>query len=244
MHTLDIVILHQNWIRAQLLPWALQMVPEAQERGYSLGFQAAASRPVCQNRNEICAAFLERGTDILMMVDADMMPQEPPWDLCDLMMAGNGHDIISYMSPAWKPKMPSPVFWVAAREDDQGRFVQDFDFNGQGVMPMDAVGSGVILIHRRVLEHPDMQAPFMDTWTPQGTREIGHDYQFCIRARKAGFGVYVAADHLAAHMREIELLDVAKIIGRYEREMQYRNEQIRALGGEPLGVDSPILGAT
>jgi hypothetical protein len=241
---LDIAILNLGHIRASLLGWTLQLLPEAKEHGVELGFLTPTDRPVCQNRNKICSDFMHHDADILMMIDEDMQPQKAPWDLCNAMMAGDGHDIIAYMSPAWKPHLPSPVYWVAARLDENERFIQDFDFNGGGLMEMDAVGSGVMLIHRRVLEHPDMRAPFMDGWDDNGSRNLGHDYNFCIRAKRLGFRTWVATDHMAGHAREIELLDIAKLIGSYEQELQYRNEQIRALGGEPLSLEAPVIDGT
>ena len=70
---------------------------------------------------------------------------------------------------------------------------------GEGVVEVDWVGSGGLLIHKDVVEAIGW-APFRDVWNEQGgVRDLGHDVNFCLRAKEKGFKVYVDTDVVSAH---------------------------------------------
>jgi len=120
-------------------------------------------------------------------------------------------DVVGLLCPTWRPDLvrEQPIRWAAFNADAGGTLVQDFDLNVKEPLEVAMVGSGAILIRREVLEHPAMRAPFMDVWTEEGTRMRGHDYNFCLRARAAGFGVWLDRSYVCGHLRLTELLDVA-----------------------------------
>lgn len=62
---------------------------------------------------------------------------------------------------------------------------------GEGVVEVDWAGSGGLLIHKDVIEAVGW-APFADVWEPKcGRRLMGHDVNFCLRAKEKGFKILV-----------------------------------------------------
>ena len=62
---------------------------------------------------------------------------------------------------------------------------------GQGVVEVDWAGSGGMLIHRDVVAAIGWP-PFLDVWEKgRGARTLGHDVNFCLRAKEKGFKTYV-----------------------------------------------------
>ena len=67
------------------------------------------------------------------------------------------------------------------------------------IVSVDWVGTGSLLIHKSVMDAIGWP-PFLDTWEPgRGIRELGHDVNFCCRARDKGFKVYVDTRVDSAH---------------------------------------------
>jgi 2-polyprenyl-3-methyl-5-hydroxy-6-metoxy-1,4-benzoquinol methylase len=70
---------------------------------------------------------------------------------------------------------------------------------GTGVVEVDWVGSGGLLIHRDVLTKIGWP-PFLDEWAPgMSYRKVGHDVTFSERAKEAGFKIYVDTTLNSAH---------------------------------------------
>lgn len=70
---------------------------------------------------------------------------------------------------------------------------------GQGVVEVDWVGSGGLLIHRDVLVKIGWP-PFLDEWQPgMSFRKVGHDCTFSERVKEAGFKIYVDTAINSAH---------------------------------------------
>jgi hypothetical protein len=68
----------------------------------------------------------------------------------------------------------------------------------------------VLIISRRVLEHPDMKRPFEDVFDQYGKRTAGHDMTFCQRANALGFKVCAALTHPTDHWKMLSLKTVAR----------------------------------
>ena len=70
---------------------------------------------------------------------------------------------------------------------------------GQGVVEVDWVGSGGVLIHRDVLKEIGWP-PFLDEWeTGMSFRKVGHDITFSERAKIHGFKIYVDTAVVSEH---------------------------------------------
>lgn len=72
---------------------------------------------------------------------------------------------------------------------------------GRGVVEVDWVGSGGLLVHKSVIDAIGWP-PFLDVWSPgKGFRDSGHDINFCVRAKEKGFKIYVDTDVKSDHFK-------------------------------------------
>lgn len=76
------------------------------------------------------------------------------------------------------------------------------DFPLHGIREVDAVGTGGMLVRRRVLDEVG------DPWFEEGrtgAEHLGEDLYFCTKARAAGFKVYVDCDVRMGHMATVQV---------------------------------------
>ena len=66
------------------------------------------------------------------------------------------------------------------------------------LLEVDRVGTHCLLIHRDVLEA--VPEPRFERITPPDVGATGSDYDFCIKARRAGFKIYVDLSVIAGHL--------------------------------------------
>jgi len=100
--------------------------------------------------------------------------------------------------------------------DVEGYFAVDFANVADTIdlLSVDIVGTGCILIHRRVLETlynkttNGWDAPFTIELTKDGDSKYGTDFAFCIRAQKAGFKIYTTPQRICEHIKDVGLLDI------------------------------------
>jgi len=159
------------------------------------------------------------------MIDEDTVPNGD-----FLKWVESDYDVISFATPCWKPvtSPESPIVWNVQLDPGQERFaptVNNPDVRvysgtlpeGEPVIDVASAGTGAILIRRKVLEHPDFRAPFVDVFNEFGIRIVGHDLNFCTRAREAGFKVVSVLESPASHYKAVDLLAVARLIRRLQR---------------------------
>lgn len=109
--------------------------------------------------------------------------------------------------------LPSLTAAVAS-ESEPGKFVlADFHYSDKPY-PIEAAGSGGLLIHRKVLEDRAMHyAPmdggvpclFRDFYRPRGDRTMGHDFEFTQRAHELGYRIITVPQALCGHIKEVDL---------------------------------------
>jgi GT2 family glycosyltransferase len=145
-------------------------------------------------RNELVRAFLAiPEASHLLFLDDDVLPPE---DAIPRLMA---HDLPIVSGLYFKRGAPYvPVAWRFAR----GKRVNDGARGGTeplldyrpGLQEVAAVGAGLLLIRREVLEN--IPEPWFATHYPV----CSEDAYFCELARAAGFKVYLDADVKAGHL--------------------------------------------
>lgn len=153
------------------------------------------------NRNIIAREFLKTDFDFLLMMDCDNPPHKNPLDLVEL-----DKDVVSLPTPInmnqfeindfrWNifDKYEDPNFPVCARK-----------FMGTGLEEVYAVGTGCILIARRVLEK--MSNPFTPVRDDTDKRKLSQDVVFSIRCHSEGFSLWTHWDYKCLHYKEIDLL--------------------------------------
>lgn len=186
-------------IRAELALFREFLIASEKRNKLILGFSDA--QPVANNRNRIARKFLESGADFLLMVDSDTVPTCNPLDLVE-----RNRDIIGFPLPAWRVNDDEPLLWFPGPPNDSG------------LVEVEKVAGGCLLVARRVLEHPAMKDPFMDEWDSRGFRIEPEDTTFCLRAREAGFRVWCAMDRPCLHFQTVELYTVWQFLERTRRE--------------------------
>jgi len=158
------------------------------------------SRPTEENRNRAVKKTLDDGYDFMFMIDPDTVPKSNPIDLAFLNL-----DIVGMPYPQWRNDGNGlEIAFLAMDKKEDGNYLDHK--TRVGLREVDAVGSGAMLVHRRVLEK--VRPAFVRLWDENGFAVKGIDFNFCDRAKAEGFRVWAHFDYLADHIKELSLLDV------------------------------------
>lgn len=200
-------ILNQGWLRRELVYNVLGVIMDT--KGVTTHFEnpeLTYHHPISSNRNRITKRFLKTDCDFLLMLDNDVVPYQNPVELVYA-----NQDIIGV--PAKVRQKNRNMNWVAyikpeELKDSDGYYPLDFSvIDSQfDLMPVDIVGTGCILIKRKVLEA--MKAPFNCEYDEDGVTKYGTDFAFCKRAKAAGFNVFTTTNRFAEHFKEVGLNDI------------------------------------
>ena len=162
--------------------------------------------PTVENRHRIAKDFLKDGYDFLISIDSDNPPKRNIIDLIFLNL-----DVVGCPTPVWcnKVKGDYPIYWNAMDACPDGYKVHNpKPIQQGGLEEVDAVGTGCIIIARRVLEALDGKFPFEDEWDENGFRLRGHDFLFCSKVKEAGFKIYAHFAYPCMHFNMLELTEV------------------------------------
>ena len=202
--TIYLSILNQGWIRAELMillnRW-MEQIP------YRIYLDLPAEKPIEHNRNSIVKRFLETDFDYLMMLDCDIIPPANIWKLVDF-----DKDVIGGLCFAYKQNRVIPLALKKHPETEgeakwKYRTFTRKDIIG-GLTEVDAIGTGCIIIARRVLEYPKMKPAFVNYYDKDGLRIEGLDLSFCRRAQELGFKIYVHFDYPCSHYCDMDLKEI------------------------------------
>ncbi len=184
-----------------------------QQAGQYAGHTASSSVRVDQNRNLCVEGFLKSKADYLLFLDDDMT--FPP-DV-GVRLASHGKDIVAglYFQRGQEQVYPHWYRSIGPGSDAYGqtgelyrsldetvyRLFRDAPYHddamtreGKDLVPLDAAGTGCVLIHRRVLE--TMPAPWFRT---EGA--VNGDLHFFTKARALGFEVWGDPGVTCGHYR-------------------------------------------
>ena len=147
-------------------------------------------------RNQIVKRFLHGSCEALLMVDDDIMPNGDVMQLLDVDADIVAAPYLFYRAP--EMKIPAPCVF---RKNPAGRYAILSDpFSQTGIQPVAAVGTGCMLVHRRVFEHPDLKPPFTLVCDEDGCMVRTEDVEFCDRATRAGFTIKAHWDLPCEHV--------------------------------------------
>jgi len=166
-------------------------------------------RPTTDNRHRIVKDFLDGDFDFLISIDSDNPPRNNVLDLVFLDL-----DVVGCPTPVWANKLRGgyPIYWNALHAVDGG-FHPHHVTENEGLVEVDAVGAGCLIVARRVLEK--VKQPFADKFDGLGFRDMGHDYSFCVKAKEAGFRVFAHYKYPCMHFNEIEISEIIGAFGDY-----------------------------
>ncbi len=199
---------------------------------YELHFEFPSSKPGVHNRAQITERFLESDFDYLMMIDCGVVPPVNILNLvlCDvpivtpLIHIFGGKEIVPLALKAPKKGKEKDEDFLSratgispelSREDEITTYGVIGQAEGEkineGLVEVDAIGTGCILIKRQVLE--DLKPAFWDVFDPEtGKRTLGQDLNFCRRAKELGYKVYVHFGYKASHISPIDIKMVQEAV--------------------------------
>ena len=192
MNKIYIAIPNQGWIRQELANWVHHW-----QHTYDCIIDFPTEVPIDQNRNAIVKEFLKTDAEYLLMVDAD---NPPTIDVVPL--RAHDLDVVGFPTPVIHALKPDTLLWNVYQE--YGEKYIAASSRGKGIQRVDVVGTGCIMIARKVLEK--LKAPFNRELNEDGTNKHGEDAAFCRKAKREGFKVWVAWDYPCNHYKEINLV--------------------------------------
>ena len=164
---------------------------------------------VDNNRNIIAKHFLTTNCKFLIMMDEDNPPITNPFRVVDL-----NKDVVSLPTPMYKgDKIPYNVF----KKKSKNSWETIVDNAGSKLVKADRVGTGCIVIKRRVLEN--IKAPFLDKKNSDGIRILGEDMLFSDKVWKAGYTIWVHWGHTCSHYKTLDLVGVQNLMINKQKKL-------------------------
>ena len=192
-----VCILNEGTIRVELSRVLNELL---QQDKYNIVIRYPNNKPITFNRNEIVKDFLKSPCDYLLMIDDDIVP---PFGILNL--ADFQKDIIGALCFAFTHEMIVPVAWN--RRADGQYWLSDFEGN-DGLQKVDAVGTGCIMLSRKVLMDGWWQENggwFKNEYDKTGYKVEGNDLAFCRKAEDLGYKVYTHTDYICSHIVPMDL---------------------------------------
>ena len=227
-----IAVLNQGTLRTEM-SWLINEL--SHQNKYDLMVTYPAKKPITFNRNAIVQDFLQRKDfDYLMMMDGDNVPTVNILNLVDFQK-----DIIGPLGFSYQQNKCMPM--VLKRNKEGIYHALQFKGN-EGLVEVDAIGSGCIIISRKVLEK--LRYPFRNEYDRDGVKKLGNDISFCQRAKELGFRAYCHLDYVASHHVTFDLKNVYAMFLQIENlkdELKYAKKNTNP--GKGASGDSPIQGS-
>lgn len=174
-----------------------------------------------RQRNELVVAFLDNNqAEWLFIIDSDETITPEAFDKICAAAHETERPIVAglYFGAFPGDLHPRPVPMILRRADS-GRYNSIDDFPDDGVIDIDAAGTGALLIHRSVLEamrtksaESSVGAHEAGRWCwfrdlPAGGEWIGEDLYFCMRAKDLGFPIVAATGARLGHHKSYWVTD-------------------------------------
>jgi hypothetical protein len=152
--------------------------------------------------------FMNGKYDFWLTMDNDNPPGRNPLDLAVL-----DKDVMGLPTPVWHwtgEEGERPIYWNAYKYNKSADAYNEWPVR-EGLQCVDAVGTGCVLISRRVFEASAMRAgAFARKLNEDGTVDRGNDISFCERARDCDFEIWANYDYPAEHMVEVPLNECSR----------------------------------
>lgn len=210
MKNVLISVPNQGWVHKFAATALLRL---HSDRRYKITSILPTHKPYVNSLHKIINDVLKGDFDFWVTFDDDNPPRKNILDIIELNL-----DVVGCPTPVWCNAKPGdyPVYYNGLRKVEGGYL--PLHGNLSGLKEVDAVGSGCMIIARRVLEKMKSDPPhdrwFMRQWNENGEVEVGGDYSFCERAKRHGFRIYCHYDYPCYHFNEIEITEVTEAFGR------------------------------
>jgi hypothetical protein len=191
---------------------------------------------IAKNRNIIVKQFMDHFSgDWLVFIDDDQVFAS---DLLMRLLVHLRDERVDIVVPLILRKGPSNLPALACESADG--LEQLVLTTQRGLLPVDAAGTGVMLIRRRVFERVKGPVWFETHGSPMDAPygQIGEDYYFCLKARRAGCGVFCDFDTFVGHIMPMAIWPTRLSDGRLGSVMTNLN-----LGSLAAAVGTIEMGA-
>jgi len=188
-------VLNQGYIRPELAEKLTLM--EKDER-FDVTICHSSLKPSENNRNFLVKKALEEGYDFLLTIDHDTIPLNNPLDFAKMEL-----DVVGGAYPQWNMSDKNYPLYFISMDKVEGGYKEHK--NRDGLQEVDAVGSGCMMLSRKVMEA--VKEPFVRKFE-DGFAVTGLDFYFCEKAKDLGFKVYCHYDYVCSHFKEVDLLAV------------------------------------
>lgn len=215
MKKILISVTNTGWIHKFVTSAIIRIL---QNSPYKIKVIFPTHNPYENNLHHIVNEFMEDNYDFWLNIDSDNPPIGNPLELVEL-----NKDILGLPTPVWHftgdKKGERPVYWNGYDYVPEKDAYKEH-LPRQGLQEVDAVGTGCLLISRRVFENLEMRkSPFQRQYNEDGTVSKGNDISFCEKAKKQGFKIYCHYGYPCLHFNELEINDVIKAFRNlYEKE--------------------------
>lgn len=191
---------HMGMIRAELGANYIQWASDPRFVAHILPLRGY--RPVTAARNQLIKDFLEdvqfQECQYLLMIDSDM---SGPANLLELALFNK--PIIGALTFMVKEGHIVPV--AMRREGIAYSIISPLPANE--LVKVDATGTGCIMIRRDVFAR--MEKPYFEyLMDDEGLSQLGNDFYFCMKAKKAGISVHVHTGYVTAHDQLVNITDL------------------------------------
>jgi len=190
-----------NWVHYSV---AAALLRYRLDNRVDVNVELSTHRPYVQNLNRGVKNFMESDYDFWLNMDADNAPKRNPFDLAFL-----DRDVIGLAVPIWKDRLDEKkklvrghCFLSGMKRVTKTGYAPHQVYD-QGIQEVDAVGSGCMMVARRVFE--GMNAPFMRKFNKEGLVTLGCDYYFSQKAKRNGWRIWCHFDYICRHFKELEL---------------------------------------
>jgi len=166
-------------------------------RDYDLILVSSTRMPLDAARNEILQLAMKNNPDYLWWIDSDMILPQNKDVLRSLI--NTDKDIVSALY--FRKEYPyHPVFIII--RDGRPCVVRPLPINQ--IVEIDAAGMGCLLVKREVFEKlmksDDPVFEFKQKILPNSVETMGEDINFCLKAKKLGFSVYLNSNIVCGHI--------------------------------------------
>lgn len=175
-----------------------------------------------RQRNELVVTFLDdHNAEWLFFIDSDETITPEAFDKLIAAAHETERPIVAglyFGAFASTGLYPKPVPMILSR-NESGRYDSIDSFPADAVIPIDAAGTGALLVHRSVLEAiraASNAGPMAEheagTWCwfkdmPVAGEWLGEDIYFCVQARTLGFPIYAATGCRLSHHKTYWVTD-------------------------------------
>lgn len=201
------------WIHPDLLAVCMLMNKWQQQTNSLLVFNTInCFTPVDAARNEAVKLFLQSKAEWLLQIDNDVVP--PANVLCVLDDIGDRK--IAGLPYGMELVPGDALFAMATNRGDAGYELRR-QLPGTGWSQVDDIGTGCFFVHRDVLS--SLAWPWFECKVV-GAAHTCEDFQFCDKARAAGFPVWTHSGFICAHHKTTDLTQRARFMAQFAAQRE------------------------